>query len=267
MYFLDQSFSTPHENLAWDEALIETADEIASESTSDASDWGGLEVLRVWQMPQPCVIVGRSSRVLEEVHVDRCEADGIPVLRRMSGGATIVAGPGCWMYSVLLSLDARPECRSLDAAHRLVMERVHTGLAIALSNCNVHVPIAIQGICDLTVHDRKISGNSLRVKRHWLMYHGTLLIDMPLEWISRYLATPPKQPEYREGRAHNEFVANLSDVVAECESFPSKLKLGLAESWGCHADWANHPWRSKMPEAIAGWMSRRYLDPAWHRSR
>ena len=46
------------------------------------------------------VVVGRSSRLDEEVHLDACRAAGVPVLRRPSGGAAIVSGPGCLMYAL-----------------------------------------------------------------------------------------------------------------------------------------------------------------------
>jgi lipoate-protein ligase A len=271
MHWLDHSLATPEGNLAWDEALIEIADASAAEANpSDGNSegaWSGLEVLRVWEMPQPCVVLGRSSRIDEEVRVDRCRADGVRILRRMSGGATIVAGPGCLMYSALLSLDARPECRALDAAHRMVMGNVRDAVRAALATCGFDWPVEIQGICDLTLHGRKISGNSLRVKRHWMMYHGTLLVTMPTRWISDYLKSPPKQPEYRERRPHEDFVGSLEDVVGAVPDFPNRLKTALSEAWKCDAAWRNHPWQPQMAEQVAGWLERRYRDLRWHRSR
>jgi lipoate---protein ligase len=272
MHLLDHSFPSPQANLAWDEALIEWADASVAEHAMTAEDAKSLEVLRLWEMPQPCVVLGRSSRIDQEVHVDRCREDGVPVLRRMSGGATIVAGPGCLMYSVLLSLDARPECRSLDVAHRFVMERTRDGVVGALRSQGSDAQVEIRGICDLTLvdssfGDRKISGNSLRVKRHWLMYHGTLLLDMPLEWISRYLSTPPKQPEYRERRSHDAFVASLENRVPNVSQLRESLKPSLARVWGATNDWSKHAWHDLMPDEMERWLQKRYLDPNWHTSR
>ena len=45
----------------------------------------------------------------------------IPVLRRASGGAAIVAGPGCLMYSVVLRYAGREHLRLLDEVHRHVL--------------------------------------------------------------------------------------------------------------------------------------------------
>ena len=97
MNFLHLTLPTAAEICAH-EALLEEA-ELAGQP---------LERLRLWESPQAMVVVGRSSRVGDEVRVDVCRAQ-VPVLRRVSGGATIVAGPGCLMYAVVLSYQLRPQ--------------------------------------------------------------------------------------------------------------------------------------------------------------
>ena len=62
MNLLDLTLETPEENLALDEALLDEAD-AASRPT---------EVLRIWESPQPIVVVGRSSRVAAEVATGQC---------------------------------------------------------------------------------------------------------------------------------------------------------------------------------------------------
>src|SRR5688500_8952672 len=114
MQFLDLTLDSPQANLALDEALLEHAERAGRPS----------EVLRVWESPAPIVVIGRSSRIEDEVHLDHCRTAGIPVLRRVSGGAAIVAGPGCLMYAVMLSYQVRPELRPIDAAHRFVLETI-----------------------------------------------------------------------------------------------------------------------------------------------
>src|SRR5262249_16356069 len=55
----------------------------------------------------------------------------------------------------------------------------------------------------------KFSGNSLRVKRTHLLYHGTLLYAFDLGLIERCLRVPPRQPDYRGARSHGDFVTNV----------------------------------------------------------
>ena len=62
------------------------------------------------------VVIGRSSRTADEVDLEYCRAEGIPVLRRCSGGAAVVVGPGCLMYSVVLAGFVLMTWRALDVA-------------------------------------------------------------------------------------------------------------------------------------------------------
>ncbi|MCG8584274.1 MAG: lipoate--protein ligase family protein, partial [Pirellulales bacterium] len=116
----------------------------------------------------------------------------------------IVAGPGCLMYAVVLSFERRPELRAIDAAHQFVFGRLAAGLRDLVPD------VEFCGTSDLAAAGRKFSGNSLRVKRNHLLYHGTLLYDFPLDLISTCLRTPPRQPDYRRHRPHRDFVGNIA---------------------------------------------------------
>ena len=56
---------------------------------------------------------------------------------------------------------------------------------------------------------RKVAGTALRVRRHGVLYHGTLLDAFDLGLVSSVLRHPPREPAYRGGRQHGEFLANL----------------------------------------------------------
>jgi lipoate-protein ligase A len=167
------------------------------------------EVLRLWEPLQPMVVVGRSSRVAEEVDLPACDAAGVPVLRRASGGAAIVAGPGCLMYGLVLRYAGRENLRMLDQAHQHVLG------AVASAVSNVIPGVKHLGTCDLAIGNQKFSGNSVRCKRDHLLYHGTLLYAFNLPLVQRLLRMPPRQPEYRAGRPHEQFVANLGVAAAD----------------------------------------------------
>ncbi|TWU58838.1 putative lipoate-protein ligase A [Rubripirellula tenax] len=196
---------TAADQLATDETMLLIADRANSEDAHGKDERVDVdtEFIRVWQFDSPTVILGRSSRIADEVDQDFCRASGIPVLRRCSGGASVVGGPGCLMYSVVLSFDEKPELQKIDAAHKHVMAHILRSVMAQLPDA------AMQGICDLTWNNRKCSGNSLRVARRHLLYHGTILHDFDLELLARCLTHAPRQPEYRDGRDHDEFVTNI----------------------------------------------------------
>ena len=102
--------------------------------------------------------------------------------------------------------------------------------------------VRCRGISDLVLGERKFSGNSLRLKRANLLYHGTILYDFRLEWISRYLAMPPREPDYRKGRPHEEFLTNLPVPV-------SKIREAIRAAWA-----AVEPTSLGRAETSDGWL-------------
>lgn len=242
MQRLALTLDSPAENIALDEALLDEAEARGPDA----------EFLRVWQSPTPLVVLGRSSRA-EEVDLAVCAARGMPILRRTSGGAAIVAGPGCLMYAVVLGYDRRREARGIPASHGYVLDR----LVAALRQL---VPAAARaGTSDLVLKDsgdvstaRKFSGNSLRVKRTHFLYHGTLLYDFDLSSISDCLQMAPRQPEYRRQREHGDFVANLP-VARET------LEATLTTAWPTVGELTDWP-RARVAELVRD----RYQQDEWN---
>ena len=236
MKLLDLTLPTPAENLALDEALLEQAEQ------SDQP----LEVLRLWEPAAPLAVIGRASRIDDEVNRESCARRGIPIFRRCSGGAAIVAGPGCLMYAVVLSYTARPQLRMIDRAHQFVLATNARAL------CELGVDVSCRGISDLATGERKISGNSMRCKRTHFLYHGTLLYNFALEIVADCLKTPPRQPEYRRNRPHGEFIANFP---AEAQS----LRDALIRAW--RPAGVLSPWPQELTQQLA---AQRYACDAWN---
>lgn len=273
MYIHDEPLPTPEENLAFDEALVEVADRLSMRESSDENSAREFstsnEVLRLWEFASPCVVLGRASKWTQEVNVLACERDGVPVLRRTSGGASIAAGPGCLMYSALISYNARPAWRALDVAHQEVMGRIRDSVQQTTDSFELPLRIAINGTCDLTIGNRKFSGNALRCKRFWMLYHGTILYAMPIDWLSRYLLKPARQPEYRRDREHESFVTNLLDpsTGVSPQAFRGVLEHKLACTWNATQPWLKSPWKSHVDVEASQLLKTRYTNPEWHRSR
>lgn len=258
MQLLDLTLATPAENLALDEALLDWAESLPGEAPASGEERGqpreSGEVLRLWEPAEPFVVIGRGSHIEQEVDVAACRRLEVPVLRRASGGAAVVVGPGCLLYAVVLSYELRPELRPLDAAHRFVLGRV----AEAVARC---VPqVAAAGTSDLVLarqhaQRRKFSGNSVRCKRTHFLYHGTLMYDFDIGLIETCLRMPPREPDYRRGRGHGDFLANLPVSAAE-------LRRSLAHAWQ-----ATRPVSSWPREETSLLAEARYRCDDWTWSR
>lgn len=190
MNLLDLTLPTPAENLALDEALLLEAE----------ADRAG-EVLRLWEWPSPAVVMGSGGVLADEVDAAACDRDGVPILRRSSGGGTVLLGRGCLCFSLVLRYDRHPALGELNPSYHHILAEVLAALVLP--------DAVLAGICDLAVDGRKFSGNAQQRKRHHLLHHGTLLYDFDVAPVGRYLKLPPRRPEYREGRDHAEFVRNV----------------------------------------------------------
>jgi lipoate---protein ligase len=244
MQRLELTLKTPAENLALDEALLDWAEETNS-------DW---EFLRIWESQQPMVVVGRSSRVHDEVDEATCREANVPILRRSSGGAAIVAGPGCLMYAVVLSYRLRPELKDIGRAHAYVLGRLAAALGPLVTRWGsvAHVGTSDLALVIQSSERRKFSGNSMRAKRTHVLYHGTLMYDVDLSLVARYLRMPPRQPEYRRERSHADFLVNLPLASR-------KVVAAVDRAWptvGSVTDW---------PSArVASLAAERFSQPGWN---
>ena len=230
----------PAECLAWDEALLDLVEDEACEAA-----------LWFWEAPSHGVVVGYGQTPAREVRLDACRADGVPVLRRCSGGGTVLQGPGCLSYALAMPIDAHPDLVTVGGTNAHVMGCQRDALARVVPGS-----LAVCGHTDLVWDGRKVSGNAQRRRRRALLFHGTFLHGMDLALVTRWLLPPSSEPAYRAGRDHEAFVANLP-----CP--PDVLREVLAHAWKATP--------GPVPEAagrrVERLMSERYGRADWHERR
>jgi lipoate-protein ligase A len=159
------------------------------------------ETLRFWEAIHPTVVIGCGGRIADEVFDESCASDGVPILRRCSGGGAVVLGPGCLNYALVLSLVQRPNLVDLRRSYHIILERLTEALALP--------GLGSAGTSDLALDGRKVSGNAQRRGRRALLHHGTLLYGFDPRLSARYLREPVRQPSYRERRPDMDFLTNL----------------------------------------------------------
>lgn len=231
------AFTTPAENLAADEALLDFCDE---------NEQGGF--LRFYESPAHFVVLGYGKHLERETEREECARLGIPILRRCSGGGTVLQGPGCFNYALVLPVDLATELETITGANRYIMERVRATVARASQR-----QIEVRGFTDLVHAGKKFSGNAQRRKRRALLFHGSFLLNFDLPLISRTLKMPEQQPEYRAGRRHEEFVANLPLDRTQL------TKLFVAD-WGA----AEAPAPAEILPLTLQLAKQKYLNPDWN---
>jgi lipoate-protein ligase A len=236
MKYLDRTLRTAQENLAGDEALLEGCEERDSD-----------EILRFWEPRQYFVVLGYSNKVSAEVNLDSCQALGIPVLRRCSGGGTVLQGPGCLNYALILRIREGSAMENITEANAFIMNRNRNALNSLLGG-----EVVIQGHTDLTLQGLKFSGNSQRRRRRFLLFHGSFLLHLDLALVEQVLRLPSKQPSYRRNRAHKDFLTNLplkADAVKEA----------MKQVWG-----ANDVLEEVPEERIECLVHEKYARDEWN---
>ena len=179
------------------EAQLDEDRQLFQRVEDGAADYGW----RLWENPAPTVVLGRFGRAAEEVFEAHCARDGVPVVRRISGGGAVVISAGCLNFSAVFSLEAFPELLNVARSFELILG----GLASALAMEG----LSVGGGTDLVVAGRKVSGNAQRRGRRALIHHGTLLYDFDRALATRYLREPRRQPHYRMRRTHDDFIGSL----------------------------------------------------------
>ena len=209
MKVLDLSFPGPQDNLDHDDALLLKAEK-----------GEGGEALRFWESPCVFVVMGRACDEDLDARSDICRRDGIAVLRRSSGGGTVLQGPGCLNFSLVLAKSRHPDLATITRSYQHILERTIS----ALRACGVEAQF--RPACDLVVAtgEKKFSGNAQRRGRSHILHHGTILYGFDLSLVGRYLKMPPKMPDYRRSRPHEDFITNVNVDI-------SRFKQALASAW------------------------------------
>ena len=209
MQLLDYTFSTPEENLACDEALLNEAEQSGRPC----------EVLRFWESDRPLVVLGYSSHVEREVHQDACRAAGIGIFRRTSGGAAVHG------RTRLLDVCPGAELPAAAATARFgrrppVCDGPHMpglGPAGARPRTSRHVRPGAGWPQDFGQQRAAAAASTCYITAHCCTSFHWQLLDT-------FLGMPPRQPDYRDGREHGAFVGNLAVE-------PDRLKAAIAAAW------------------------------------
>ncbi|SDZ42813.1 lipoate-protein ligase A [Amycolatopsis xylanica] len=224
--------SDPAENLALDEALLRAA-------PAGPLIW-------IWRNPA-CVVVGRGQKVHREVRTDVCAQDGIPVLRRASGGGTVFHDDGNLNVTLVLP----------DAGER-PLEAIGELMSGAVSELGLPPRLGDRG---LFIGEAKLCGFAVFRTKTGLLAHSTLLVHTAAERVGRYLTGPPPDPKPLD--SHRSQVASLAE---------HGLRAGIAEAAAAVRVAAARQFdglAARPPSAEERDWQRRLLDsryrfPDWH---
>lgn len=178
----------------------------------------GADPVRVWIPAEPpfassLLVLGNSQTPETELDLEAAAADGVPVYQRKGGGGAVYLAPGCVCVAVRFRKNPAWGIADYFAAGNGLLRAALAGAH------GLH--LEPRGISDLAHveerhgrwEERKIAGSSLYMPRDCALYLASILVDARLEALDRYLRHPSREPDYRDRRAHADFVVNLSSLV------------------------------------------------------
>ncbi len=149
------------------------------------------------------VIIGKHQNALAEINLDKCEEQGVEVVRRLSGGGTVFHDEGNLNYSFITN----------GEKGELINFRKYSQPVIDVLQ-SLNVDAKFEGKSDLTIDGMKFSGNASHIYRNKVMQHGTMLFSSDLSRLNSLLKVNPLKFRDRGVRSIRSRVTNISDHLS-----------------------------------------------------
>ncbi len=160
--------------------------------------------MKVYSFPETAVVLGRGSNPEEELEVDNCLQEGLTIYKRPGGGCSVLLDPGNLVVSTAFPVEGLKDTK-------LWFNRCTSWLVDGLKTVGIG-DVYDDGISDLVIDNKKIAGSAFYRMKGFAYYTASLMVNPDIEKMQKMLKHPPREPDYREGRIHKEFVISLSQV-------------------------------------------------------
>ncbi len=205
---LDTGPRNAPENMAIDRALLELRADGRSPNT-----------LRFMQFESPAVLVGHHQTVAQEVRTEYCEAHGIEVNRRLTGGGAIYFDPSQVGWELVASVKDLPESVRRGGMAGLTA-RICEAAAAGLRRLGVAAQFRPRN--DIEVDGRKISGTGGIIDGDAFLYQGTVLTDFDVEAMLLALRIPTEKLTAKGLETARDRVSCLRDLL---DPMPSRAEV------------------------------------------
>lgn len=157
--------------------------------------------------PQKAIVMGISGKPEHHVNSAVFEQAPVPVIRRFSGGGTVFVDANTWFITTICN----EQSVGVSAFPQQVLQWNGALLAPFLNPFGFKVQEN-----DYVLGNRKFGGNAQYLQKNRWLHHSSLLWDYDPVHMT-YLNMPPKMPQYRDARKHEDFICRLKEVIPSQE--------------------------------------------------
>lgn len=184
------------------------------------------DTLRFLRFP-PTALVGRHQALGQEIDLEFCAANGIAVVRRITGGGAIFLDPGQLGWE--LALDRRTlGISSLPELTRVICEAAADGIS------RLGVKARYRPRNDIEVGGRKISGTGGFFDGNTLFFQGTVLVDMDPGMMVSALRVPKTKLEKRDLDSAQSRVVTLRELMGDDTPPLPDIQQALVDAFSTH---------------------------------
>jgi lipoate---protein ligase len=157
----------------------------------------------IWIPDNVYVVLGASNNPALALNLENVMKDNITVLKRPSGGQTVILTPNNLIIAAVFF--------DKNTSHpKEVFQHINKLIVSAIEKVGIK-NLSLMGISDIAISGKKILGSAIYRTKEALLYHAVLNLGEPASTFEKYLKHPTKEPDYRQGRSHSEFVTSLKE--------------------------------------------------------
>ena len=182
----------------------------------------------------PAIVMGISGKHEELIHGHEAVRSGIQVIRRFSGGGTVVVDEST-IFTTLIMHQGQVHSPSVEPYPKEIMKWTASHLFGPTFRAFGDFQLQENDYC---FGHQKIGGNAQSITGKRWLHHTSFLWDYDPYLMGLLKSNPPRAPEYRKNRDHDSFVTKLKDVVASSGgggSEPRRAVLDLLVRSPSHA--------------------------------
>jgi lipoate-protein ligase A len=172
----------------------------------------------------PAIVMGISGKHEELIHGEKAIRSGIQVIRRFSGGGTVVVDHDT-VFTTLIVNRGQDHAPPVEPYPKEIMK--WTASHFFGPTFSRYGDFRLQEN-DYAFGQLKFGGNAQSVTGKRWLHHTSFLWDYDPELMGLLKSNPPRAPSYRKGRDHHSFVVKLKDLVAP-SGVPTELRRSMID--------------------------------------